>query len=430
MGTESETVEFKKSTGELKQGVISLASMLNKTGHGELYFGVRNDGTAIGQQIGEGTLRDISRAIADAIKPPVVPSIGTLWMDGINVIKVTADGTQFPYSAYGRYYIRSADEDREMSPHELQSAVLGTQNSISVMKSLHQELSFFQIKSLYAARHLLIADDVFESNLHLLTPDGSYNLMADILSDYNSYSIKVAVFRGTDKLHLIRRNEFGEQCLLLAINQVLQYAQVFNDTAVDLSGGVREDYPAFDFNCFREAWLNACLHNQWARQIPPAVYIYSDRIEIVSAGGLPRGLSLERFYRGESVPVNLDLQRIMLQLGFVEQTGHGVPLIVSRYGREAFDISDDFITVTIPFYKQEHNSVNRPLSYKVGPDTTEQILQIMRDDSTVTVSKLGEMLGIGTTSVTNCIRKLKQDGILSRSGAKKNGHWVVAANRG
>ena len=38
---ESETVEFKKSTSELKEGIISLCSMLNKHKKGFLYFGWR-----------------------------------------------------------------------------------------------------------------------------------------------------------------------------------------------------------------------------------------------------------------------------------------------------------------------------------------------------------------------------------------------------
>ena len=59
---ESETIEFKKSTSELKEGVISLASMLNKNGWGILYFGVKNDGTIVGQQIRKDTTSDISKA--------------------------------------------------------------------------------------------------------------------------------------------------------------------------------------------------------------------------------------------------------------------------------------------------------------------------------------------------------------------------------
>ena len=75
LGMETELVEFKKTTGELKEGLISIASMLNKNGKGTLYFGVRNDGEIIGQQIGDRTMREISQGIANAIKPQVIPTI-------------------------------------------------------------------------------------------------------------------------------------------------------------------------------------------------------------------------------------------------------------------------------------------------------------------------------------------------------------------
>ena len=41
IGAETEWIEFKKTTGELKEGIISIASMLNKNGYGTLYFGVK-----------------------------------------------------------------------------------------------------------------------------------------------------------------------------------------------------------------------------------------------------------------------------------------------------------------------------------------------------------------------------------------------------
>lgn len=93
---ETEQIEFKKSTSELKPGVISITSMLNKSGYAELYFGIRNDGTVCGQQIGEKTTRDVSVAIKDNIKPKVVPSIETVSMDGKEVIKVICRGEDTP----------------------------------------------------------------------------------------------------------------------------------------------------------------------------------------------------------------------------------------------------------------------------------------------------------------------------------------------
>lgn len=96
--------------------IISLASMLNKTGKGTLYFGVRNNGEIVGQQIGDRTMREISQGIANAIKPQIIPTIIMELCDDKNIIKVTAEGDEKTYSSYGKYYMRSTDDDREISP--------------------------------------------------------------------------------------------------------------------------------------------------------------------------------------------------------------------------------------------------------------------------------------------------------------------------
>ena len=152
-GIETELIEFKKTTGELKEGVISLASMLNKNGKGTLYFGVRNDGEIFGQQIGDRTLREISQGIANAIKPQVIPTIIMELCDDKNVIRVTVEGDEKPYSAYGKYYMRSADEDREISPQQLRNLMLSVSDSIVNIEANNQELSFEQLKTLYAGNN-------------------------------------------------------------------------------------------------------------------------------------------------------------------------------------------------------------------------------------------------------------------------------------
>ena len=48
LGKESETLEFKKTTGEIKEGMISICSILNKHGVGTLYFGIKPNGDVIG----------------------------------------------------------------------------------------------------------------------------------------------------------------------------------------------------------------------------------------------------------------------------------------------------------------------------------------------------------------------------------------------
>ena len=68
IGMENEYIEFKKSTSEIKEAVISISSILNKHGKGTLYFGVNNNGHVIGQELGKDTLRNISRDITSHIK--------------------------------------------------------------------------------------------------------------------------------------------------------------------------------------------------------------------------------------------------------------------------------------------------------------------------------------------------------------------------
>ena len=251
LGTETEKLEFKKSASELKEGIISLSSMLNKHGYGVLYFGVKDDGKIVGQQIGKLTLRDISQQIANNLKPQCIPNISIEYIEGVEIIKIVISGTDKPYSAYGKYYMRSADEDRELNPNQLKSLMLKySESSISDTECHNQNLSFNQIRSLFLDKGLTLSNESYKSNLNLLTKDNKYNILADLLSDDNNYSIKVARFKGTDKTELIERNEYGYKCLLLAMDRVLTYIEALNTKSVQITSHKREETPLFDILCF------------------------------------------------------------------------------------------------------------------------------------------------------------------------------------
>lgn len=49
MEEENEKVEFKTSTAELQSALDSIVAILNKHQKGTLYFGVKNNGTPVGQ---------------------------------------------------------------------------------------------------------------------------------------------------------------------------------------------------------------------------------------------------------------------------------------------------------------------------------------------------------------------------------------------
>lgn len=66
--------------------------------------------------------------------------------------------------------------------------------------------------------------------------------------------------------------------------------------------------------------------------------MFYDRLEILSYGGLPSGMTKEQFFDGISKPRNATLMRIFLNIGFTEHTEHGIPTIVEKYERDVFQI--------------------------------------------------------------------------------------------
>ena len=428
IGVETEKIEFKKTTGELREGITSLASMLNKNGYGLLYFGVKDNGDVIGQRIGDRTLREISQAIANFIKPQIIPTIEHELIEDKNVIKIEVRGNEKPYSAYGRYYMRSADEDRELSPVALKE-LMDRQTSSDILTLLSapvQNLTFNKLKIAYVTAGLTVDQTTFEDNAGLKNADGKYNMMAFLLADENDISIKVVTFAGKDKTKLIKRNEYGGTCIVNAIDKVVDYMESINDTTIIMGTHRRQEEKLFDIASFKEAWQNACIHTKWDKGNPPAVYIFSDRIEIISTGGLPVDLNKEEFYKGISKPVNAKLQKIFGQLGYVEQTGHGIPLIISNYGKQAFDIMDNFINVTIPFNYEKTSAGAAEIHEEINVNDAEQrVIDYIGQKPSITIKQLVEISGYSDGYIRKILSHLKEKNIIERQGSNKTGKWVI-----
>ena len=86
----------------------------------------------------------------------------------------------------------------------------------------------------------------------------------------------------------------------------------------------------------REAVINAIIHNDYSNEIPPKFELFSDRLEITSAGKLPDGFSQEEFFEGYSIPRNKELMRIFRDLDMVEQMGSGITRILNAYPQSIY----------------------------------------------------------------------------------------------
>lgn len=424
LGFETEYIEFKESLSQLSRGLESIVAMLNKNGKGTVYFGVKDNGEILGVTIGNKTIKDLSNAITNRIKPIIIPSINLELIDNKVVLKVDFSGSNKPYSADGNYLIRSGNENKKIDP-EIMRDLLFT-NSLEVMteiESFNQELTFNQLKQLYLLKNYTIDHVNFEKNIGLFNRNNKFNLLASILSDNNDCSIKVVRFKGIDKSEMISRNEYGYKCLILSLGNALEYVNSLNETRVVLNGkAMREEIQLFNSKCLREAWSNACLHTRWDKMVPPAIYIFDDRMEIVSTGGLPIDFSIDDFYSGVSYPINKHLQKIMGQLGVVEQTGHGVLEILKVYGKEAFTITNNNIVVTFKF---PFNLTNNSIDYSNINASHKKVLEAIKIKPSITTKELQNVTSLGSSRISVIIKELKEMDKIERVGSNKNGYWIV-----
>ena len=299
--------------------------------------------------------------------------------------------------------------------------------TIETLAAKYQELTFSKLFGYYGSKGIVLNEKTFEKNLGLRNKNGEYNLLAQLLSDNSHFPLRVSIFEGETKgSNLFSVREFGNNCLLYTLDEVLRYADVLNLIQTDESRRVveRPETPLFDNKAFREAIINAVLHNLWISGNEPMISVFSDRIEILSRGTLPPAQTMEGFFLGESVPVNEKLSEIFLQLHISEKSGRGVPKIIETYGREAFTFRENSIVVTIPLHRIK--KIGNKVENKKGLNARRQrIITEMRDNPNITTSELHQILGISETAVENNLTFLKENGYVERVGAKKTGYWKV-----
>ena len=247
--------------------------------------------------------------------------------------------------------------------------------SIENTESAYQDLTFNKLFVYYESKGITLNRRTFKKNLGLLAESGKYNLLAQLLSDDSRIPIRFALFAGKDKtstMYSVR--EFGNTCLLYSLDDVLRYGDLLNIPQADERNRIveRKEIPLFNQEAYREAVINAFVHNSWIDGIAPMFTGFHDRLEILSRGKLPPKQTMEGFFAGESIPVNPALSRIFIQLHITEHTGRGVPKIIQAYSQENIRFNENSITVTIPYDRLGENVPVEPQNVPVNVPVLDQ----------------------------------------------------------
>ena len=345
-GGEHHRLELKKTTGELKDAMHTACAMLNSEG-GWLIFGVTPVSLkVVGQEVTDNTQRELAHALS-YLEPTA--DINIEYIDvpdtlGNKVIALHFEafvwGRQpFTYRGCPYYKVESTTKvmPRDMFEERLRAnkphyyAWERQQAEHISISDLHEERIRGAVR-LGVEGGRLPASTVTETLEHILEKlqllnDGVPNnaaaaLFTTKLYGYSQFLIRLARFRGTDKLEFID-NQRAEGNFFDLLDAGMQFFFKHLSLSGKIVGMVREEKLEIPVEALREALINALCHRQYEKHnLTIGIAIYDDRIEIESPGILVPPLTPESIKQPHiSYPYNPIMADVLFRTTFLESWG-------------------------------------------------------------------------------------------------------------
>ena len=356
--TKSDVLELKREfVKDLNKEVVAFAN----TNGGEIYVGIADDGTIIGLDDPEQTELQCVDHIKNTIKPDV--SVFVAYerqnVDGKTVLKITVGkGSMTPYYIAAKglrpegVYIRQGTASVPATETAIIKMIKETTgDAYEEGRSLKQNLTFLQAEEVFLNAGISFGD-AQKRSLGLIGRDGCYTNLGLLLSDQCEHKIKFAVFEGTEKEVFKDRHEFSGSLfrqLEEVIKSIDRYNKVSSPKIERLKRIDKREYPE---EAIREAVLNAIIHRDYGLGGYTLVSMFSDRMEIVSLGGLMRGVEMSDIMLGVSYLRNKRLAEIFYRLQWIEAYGTGISKIKKSYvgqkDQPVFECSSNAFKVVLP----------------------------------------------------------------------------------
>ncbi|MBU0460056.1 MAG: putative DNA binding domain-containing protein [Nanoarchaeota archaeon] len=436
---ESEILELKKSTSELKEGIISIVSILNKHQKGELYFGVKNNSEVVGQTVTEKTIRDISKSISDNIEPKIFPNIREVVLEGKKCVHLEFSGENVPYYAFGRAYIRVGDEDKKLSSQELEKLILKKNKAFwedGISERTINDVNEKVLKSFIERANTVKRINFKFTNvkailnkLELLKEDKLLKAGEVLFCDKNPLEVQAAVFAGTDKLTFLDIKQFKGNIFDL-LEQSESYIKEHINWRAELNERVRKEIPEIPVRAITEALVNSLCHRDYENRKGNEVAIFKDRIEIYNPGLFPDGYDPKDFFKGteRSILRNPLIANTLYLSKDIERWGSGIKRIHDACKEE--DVKVEFKKLKsgflVIFYRKAEGPKRVLKEVLKGlTENQEKIISEVRKNPKITSEDLAKIVGISSRKIRDNMKKLKEEGLIKRVGGRKEGYWEV-----
>lgn len=414
---ENRQLEFKE---RVTNTFLKTASAYANYGTGEILFGVADDGTIVGLEDPTGDSLRIENAINDGISPRPEFTISENVRTRVVTLRVH-EGDDKPYLYRSKAYKRSDASTVEVDDLELRRLVLeGSNLTFDAVRSARQDLSFDALRVALEDEVGIstFGDDTLKT-LGLLTPRNGFNNAAALLADKNDFPGIDMVRFGSDADTILDRETHSGVSVLRQLEAALtMFDRYYSYEAIE--GFKRERHERIPRESFREAIANALAHRTWDVLAHVRVSMFPDRVEVVSPGGLPFGVTVDDYLAGNlSILRNPILGGVLFRLSVIEQFGTGVRRIRRGYAgsdaRPRFSVTEGSISVILPI-----------LDSKPALDRDEEkVLSVFSSGVLLSSSQVVALTGFGKDKVLRVLNGLVAKGLVSVQGSGRGTRYVM-----
>ncbi|MBW1935300.1 MAG: putative DNA binding domain-containing protein [Deltaproteobacteria bacterium] len=182
------------------------------------------------------------------------------------------------------------------------------------------------------------------------------------------------------------------------------------------------EYPTF---AWQEAIVNAVAHRDYSiAGLSTEIWMFDDRIEIRSPGLPPEPVSLEKILRRERIHASRNplIVRVLTDLGYMRETGEGIPRMFAEMERNALFppeiaiVADSLFSVTLknqPMYSYEDMKwLEKFENMNLNPDQKRMLLFARAHGGSFTSRDWQKVCGVDIYSASRDIKDMIRKGCL------------------
>ena len=414
---ETRILEFKET---ITNTFLKTVSAFSNYDGGTVLFGIDDDGNIKGLPDVKQACLDIENKINDSITPQ--PDYTLEIKNNDQTIKLTVkSGLQKPYLYKSKAYKRNDTATIEVDTLEFSRLVLDGKNiRFEELPCKDQELSFEILhRKLKETVRIENFDKDTLKTLNLYNDGNGFNNAAGLLADKNHFP-GIDIVKFGENISIIQKRSTFENVSVLEVYE--KAIEVFRDyyQYEVIQGADRKKMEKIPEAAFREAIANALIHRVWDVDSQIRVSMFDDRIEIVSPGGLPSGITEEEYLAGKlSVLRNRNLANVFYRLGFVEIFGTGITRIKQLYAegliKPEFEVSENAIKIVLPMFA---NNADLTEDEKV-------IYKLLSKNMLKPISEITPYIPFGKSKATKLLKYMEKKGVIVIEGKGRGTKYII-----